>query len=209
MFRPIHNISLLVGYCSVLVLFFLLQGCGAAEKYYQLPVFASDTTVNAVIEIPAGTNKKYEYNATRRKFEIDKKDSIERVIDFLPYPANYGFIPSTLSDPGTGGDGDALDVLVISEAVKTGTVIESHPVAVLKLTDKGEEDYKIIAVPADTEFRIISAMNFNELSLNYPGLIRILEAWFLNYNKTDPARIEGWGDERKAMAEIKKHLKNQ
>ncbi len=185
-----------------------LWGCGTGKDYYHLSTFVTDKTINAVVEIPGGTNKKFEYDQNLGNFVIDKKNNVERVIDFLPYPANYGFIPSTHSNADEGGDGDALDILVLSEALKTGTVIETVPIAVLKLIDDGEEDYKIIAVPAKEELRIINALTYNELSLNYPGLVSILETWFLNYNKTDPATVKGWGNENEALMEIKKHLKN-
>lgn len=57
-----------------------------------------------VIEIPA--------NHSPIKYEVDKPSGQIFVDRFLStpmfYPANYGFIPNTLSD-----DGDPLDVLVI------------------------------------------------------------------------------------------------
>lgn len=185
----------------------LLQSCGIAKNYYTLPAHVSETAFNAVIEIPAGTNKKYEYNPSQRNFEIDIENGHERVIDFLPYPGNYGFIPSTLSKSHIGGDGDALDILVISEAVAIGTVLETLPIAVLKLIDDGETDYKVIAVPNDKNKRIISALTFAALATDYPKLIEIIELWFLNYNKTDISIVKGWGDEKEATQEILRHLK--
>ena len=49
---------------------------------------------------------------------------MDRIVNFLPYPANYGFIPSTFMDKKKGGDGDALDILLISEHMVTGTVVD-------------------------------------------------------------------------------------
>lgn len=207
MFKSQHSASILSNIMAISVLANVTLSCGTAKNLYQLPAITASNTVSAVIEIPGGTNKKYEYNARSGDFEIDKKNNLERVIDFLPYPANYGFIPSTLSDTKKGGDGDALDVLVISESLKTGTVIETIPIAILKLMDNGEEDYKIIAVPAKEELRIISALSYEQLGLNYPGLSRILEIWFVNYNREDPASVEGWGNEKEALETVKKQLK--
>src|SRR5690606_18639853 len=115
--------------------------------YDQLPLLSENGYYQAVIEIPSGTNKKYEYNVTTKTFEIDQKNGRDRIINFLSYPGNYGFIPSTLSDKTKGGDGDALDVLLLSEAHQIGDVVEIIPITMLKLLDQGEEDYKIIAVP--------------------------------------------------------------
>jgi len=115
-----------------------LFSCNKAVDYYNLPSTPSKNTFNAVVEIPAGSNKKYEYNKNSQAFEVDKKDGKERIIQFLPYVGNYSFIPSTYSDPRKGDDGDALDVLVLSESVATGSVVEISPIAVLKLIDDGE-----------------------------------------------------------------------
>jgi inorganic pyrophosphatase len=183
-------------------------GCGTTYNYYSLPAFGSENSVNAVVEVPGGSNKKYEFNEDSGDFVIDTQDGRERVIDFLPYPANYGFIPSTLSNAGEGGDGDALDVLILSESLPTGTVIETIPIALLKLVDDGEMDYKVIAVPAKLELRIIKALTYVELSANYNALRQIIETWFLNYNPADVSSIAGWGDEKEALEEIQRNIKN-
>ena len=187
----------------VLASVFLLISCQKKRDYYNTPLYSNNGDINAVIEIPAETNKKYEFNNKTQVFEIDKKNGKERVINFLPYPGNYGYIPSTFSDPKQGGDGDALDVLVLSESVLTGSIVKIKPVAVLKLIDEGEIDFKIIAVPTDLSKQIIKVDSFNTLSENYPNILRIIELWFLNYNKDDEAKIEGWADENAALAEIK------
>ncbi len=191
----------------VLPLIFL-QGCASTMEYYKLPAKVSEKTFNAVIEIPAGTNKKYEYSPNQKEFVIDMENGKDRIIDFLPYPANYGFIPSTLSKSDSGGDGDALDVLVISETVATGTVLEILPIAILKLIDDGETDYKVIAVPQDKGKRIIRATTYAELVAEYPKLLEIVALWFLNYNPKDSSSVDGWGDEKEALNEIKFHLKD-
>jgi len=191
-----------------LIPFVLLQSCVSTKDYYTIPAQVSEESFNAVVEIPTGTNKKYEYDPNQKEFIVDKENGKERIIDFLPYPANYGFIPSTLSKSDTGGDGDALDILVISEAMTTGTVLEVLPIAILKLIDDGETDYKIIAVPQDKSKRIIRATTYAELTTDYPKLLEIVELWFLNYNPKDSSSVEGWADEQEALNEIKLHLKN-
>ena len=178
--------------------------CNKKVDYYHLPLFSADKNINAVIEIPAGTNKKFEFNNESKSFDIDKKNGHDRIINFLPYIGNYGFIPSTFSDPKKGGDGDALDILVLSESVETGTVLEIIPIAMLKLIDNGEIDYKIIAIPADESKQILKATSFVEFSKNYPIIKEIIELWFLNYNKDDIAKVEGWEDEKRAILEINK-----
>ena len=171
----------------------ILVGCKTTHLD-TLPAITTSGTVNCVIEIPAGTNKKIEYNKATMKFEIDQRDGKDRIIKYLPYPGNYGFIPSTYSNPVEGGDGDALDILVLCESLPTGTLLEVTPLGVLKLIDDGEKDYKIIAIPANANSRTIDASSLEELSQNYPQLLTMIETWFLNYD-SDPAIIQGWGDE--------------
>jgi len=183
----------------------LVMSCKKKADYYHLPLLSSNNNINAVIEIPAGTNKKFEYNEEKQSFEIDKKNGKERIIQFLPYLGNYGFIPSTYSDPEKGGDGDAIDVLVISESVSTGSVIEINPIAVLKLIDNGEIDYKVIAIPVNIDDQLIKVKSFREFSKQFPQVKQIIELWFLNYNKDDEAKIDGWGDEKEALEEINKN----
>ena len=195
--RYLYLIFLLTFFCN----------CSSKKELYKLPTFSKNNNINCIIEIPSGTNRKFEFNKQTKNFEIDLIDSKERVIEFLPYPANYGFITSTYSDPAKGGDGDALDVIVVSEALKTGNVLEIIPIGVLKLIDNDEYDYKIIGVPADENLRIINSLSFNELKNDYPKILKILELWFLNYDKGDTMETEGWGDEKEALSEIRTAMK--
>ena len=131
-----------------------------------------------VVEIPAGTNKKTEINKQNGAFEISLRDGKARMIDFLAYPINYGFVPSTLMNKKSGGDGDPIDVLLICESLPVGKVIEFIPIAVLYLKDSGELDSKIISIPKHSKQRTITSENFDELKSKYPAIMKILELWF-------------------------------
>ena len=178
------------------------------SKVYELSAYSSNNHIQAVIEIPAGTNKKIEFNPISKQFEVDQRDGEDRVIKYLPYPANYGFIPGTFSDPNKGGDGDALDVLVLCETVPTATVMEIIPIGMLKLVDEGELDYKIIAIPTDKKMRTIDATSLNILQEKYPYIQEILSQWFLNYDAGNSQEIKGIGNETEALNEIKSQLKS-
>jgi inorganic pyrophosphatase len=99
---------------------------------------------SAVIEIPLGSNVKY---------ELDKPTGLIRVDRILYsavyYPANYGFIPQTLAE-----DDDPLDVLVLcQESVVPLTVMKARAIGLMTMTDTGKTDHKIIAVSiSDPEF---------------------------------------------------------
>ena len=171
--------------------------------YKAIPAL-TDQGINIVVEIPAGTNHKIEYRLESSSFEIDQLQGRDRVIHFLPYPGNYGFIPSTFMDPERGGDGDALDVLLLSESHPTGSVIEAVPLGVLRLKDDGEIDTKIIAVPVDPTQRIIETSNFRDFLIQYDPAKRIIEEWFLNYKGLGAMELLGWEDETYAIDEIRR-----
>lgn len=157
-----------------------------------------------VVEIPAGTNHKIEYDPATDSFKNDQKNGKDRVIQFLPYPGNYGFIPSTKMDKKRGGDGDALDILVIGEAKPTGTVIPVKPIATLQLLDGGEIDTKIIAIPANKEDQVIAPLSFPEFIVEHDAVRLMIEKWFLNYKGVGVMQLVGWQDDGYALREIEK-----
>lgn len=173
------------------------------KKNYELPAMEGDA-VNVVIEIPAGTNTKIEYDVQAGAFKPDQVDDKDRVVAFLPYPGNYGFIPSTMMDTDKGGDGDALDILVIGESRPTGSVLKAKPIGTLILKDGGELDTKIIAIPVDESERTLKADNFLTLMLDHDPAKRIIEEWFLNYKGKGQMELIRWEDENYALQEIKR-----
>ena len=196
----------------ILLLCCLLVGCesdpatgeeGAQVDPYTLPSTDGDA-LNVVVEIPAGTNRKVEYHPGTGYVVDTLEGGADRVINFLPYPGNYGFVPSTLMDESRGGDGDALDVLVIGESVPTGTQLRVIPVGALMLRDRGEIDTKIIAVAADPDERTLRVENFLDFSLGNDAAKRIIETWFLNYKGDNAIELLRWEDEAYAWREVRK-----
>jgi inorganic pyrophosphatase len=190
---------------------FLLASCNSNKNdQFDIPhepyaVSSMDgDALNVIVEIPAGTNHKIEYK-TETGFSNDTLlGGVTRVIDFLPYPGNYGFVPNTLMDKDRGGDGDPLDVLVICESVPSGTRLSVTPIGALLIRDRGEIDTKIIAVPADTSLRVFSPKNFMELALEQDAARSIIEAWFLNYKGPKQTELIRWEDETYAWREVRK-----
>lgn len=175
-------------------------------NYSKLSPFDADNQLQAVIEIPAGTNKKIEFNKKTKKFEVDQREGKDRVIDFLPYPGNYGYVPGTLADAADGGDGDPVDILVISESQPTGTLMPVIPIASLLLLDEGERDTKIIAIPADSTLQTITPLNYQDFMIQYDAARRMIEDWFLNYDGYGTNRLEAWKDEAFGLGEVKKSM---
>lgn len=95
-------------------------------------------TFEALIEIPKGCKAKYELDKETGLLRLDRVLYTSTV-----YPANYGFIPRTLAE-----DGDPLDVLVLcGESIYPMTLVTCYPIGVIKMTDGGDLDEKIIAIP--------------------------------------------------------------
>lgn len=97
----------------------------------------------SVIEIPKGSKNKY---------ELDKESGLLRLDRILytstHYPANYGFIPRTLSE-----DNDPLDVLVLcQETLEPLSIVECYPIGMMTMIDENEVDEKIIAIPLNDPF---------------------------------------------------------
>lgn len=160
--------------------------------------------LNVIIEIPAGTNHKIEYKTTTGFSNDTLLGGTTRIINFLPYPGNYGFVPNTLMTREEGGDDDPLDVLVICESVPTGTLLPVIPIAALLLRDRGEIDTKIIAVPADSTLRVFQPENFLEFALEQDAARSIIETWFLNYKGPKQTELIRWEDETYAWREVRK-----
>ena len=194
---------------SGLLFLFFCQSCKQSSSYSSMPTFTETGGINVIIEIPAGTNEKAEYNYNKKRFEIEKIKGKNRSIDFLPYPGNYGFIPSTYMDPLQGGDGDALDVLVLSESLEMGTVIEVKPLASLELLDGGEIDTKIIAIPVDSSLQIMDATDYITFMIKYNKAQQIIQDWFLSYKGIGKVELVAWRDDQAAMAEIKRWTKKE
>jgi inorganic pyrophosphatase len=155
--------------------------------------------IYVVIEIPA--------NHDPIKYEIDKDTDSIMVDRFMAtpmfYPANYGYIPNTLSE-----DGDPLDVLVVTPyPVVPGSVIRSRPIGILNMSDEAGQDAKLLAVPHDkltTLYRDVKeASDLPEL------LIKQIEHFFENYKDLEAGKwvkIDGWDDSAAARAEITKSV---
>jgi inorganic pyrophosphatase len=135
--------------------------------------------VRAVVEIPAGTSEKWEVVEDGRALAIERQDGQRRRIDYLPYPSNYGFIPRTRLTTDEGGDGDPVDVVILGPATPCGAVVDARIVGALRLLDDGEQDDKVLAVRPEAPLGDVH--DLDELRDRYPGVLDILETWFVHY----------------------------
>ncbi len=149
-------------------------------------------TVNVIVEIPKGR---------RSKFELDKTTGLLKLDRYLyssaHYPGDYGFIPQTLAE-----DHDPLDILVmVNEPTFSGCLIEARPLGLFRMTDRGDNDFKVLAVPAtDPTFA-----EFRDLWRVPAHFLREVEHFFGTYKQLEDSgdvKTLGWHDSAAAHAEI-------
>jgi inorganic pyrophosphatase len=168
-----------------------------------LPAFSANGHVQAVIEIPAGSSDKREYDPGTKGFPVNLRDGQPRRISYLPYPANYGFIPGTLMDEAQGGDGDALDLFVLCPALPVGTVLEVEPIGIIELIDANERDDKLVALPVDRGLLTMDVDDIRELP---KGVEEILRTWLTHYEPMDSAQVIGVKGKEAALEAVRKWL---
>lgn len=150
----------------------------------------------ALIEIPLGSNVKYELDKPTGLLKVD------RVIhSAVFYPANYGFIPQTYAE-----DNDPLDVLVLcQEPVQPLALIKARAIGVMTMIDSGAVDDKIIAVATnDPEF-----CNYIETRDLPPHRLLVLRRFFQDYKQLEgkQVQVEEIRPAYAAMAAIEKALR--
>ncbi|MFT6850942.1 MAG: inorganic pyrophosphatase [Sphingobacteriales bacterium] len=171
-----------------------------------IPSKNEDGLINVVIEIPAGTLAKWEVNKATGGLMWEFRGGAPRVVNYLPYPGNYGMIPQTLLPSAQGGDGDPLDVIVLGEAVARGSIVACRIIGMIKLLDGGEQDDKLIAVSEGSPLAHLESLE--ELRTEYPGVIEILSSWFTNYKGLGKMEVMGIVDEKEALKVLEYSIKS-
>lgn len=154
-------------------------------------------SINVIIEVPVGGEPV--------KYEFDKKSGalfVDRILHTpMRYPANYGFIPHTLSP-----DGDPLDALVVARSpFIPGSVVKVRPIAVLYLEDEAGGDEKLLTVPVDKTFPYYKDVGEKD---DLPSIVMAqIEHFFTHYKDLESekwVRVGTWGnadDARKVLVE--------
>ncbi len=145
--------------------------------------------MNVIIEIP---------KFSKNKYEIDKETgliALDRVMHTAQdYPFDYGFVPQTLFD-----DGDALDVVVLTTyPLAPGILVKARPVAIMEMTDGGERDDKVVAVPIDDP-RFNDMQDMADLNKHF---IKEMTHFFETYKKVQNKVVEvgTWHGKAQAIA---------
>ncbi|MEZ5605943.1 MAG: inorganic diphosphatase [Burkholderiaceae bacterium] len=150
---------------------------------------------NVIIEIPM--------NSDPIKYEVDKATGTLFVDRFMTtamyYPANYGYVPQTLS-----GDGDPVDVLVVTPyPLQPGVGVTCRALGMLKMEDEAGVDAKVLAVPIDKVLPIYS--HWKTVTDINPMRLKAISHFFEHYKDLEDGKwvkVLGWEGVEAAHQEI-------
>ena len=151
--------------------------------------------VTAVVEIPSGSRNKYELDKATGLMKLDRV-----LYSAVHYPGDYGLIPRTLHE-----DGDPLDVLVlVKEQTFPGCLIDVRPLGVLRMSDRGEPDDKILAVALRDPYY----EEFFDIADIPQHILKEVEYFFSTYKDLEGKRVQikGWEKSDAAMRVINESI---
>lgn len=149
------------------------------------------SVINVIVEIPKGSQNKYEYDKKRGVIKLDR-------VLFSPffYPGEYGIIPQTFAE-----DGDPMDAIVLlTNPTYPGVLIEARPIGMLKMKDGGEMDDKILCV-AQNDVRYDNLKDISDLEKHH---LREISHFFEVYKQLEGKKVEvlGWKNATSAKKAI-------
>ncbi|GEN33744.1 MULTISPECIES: inorganic diphosphatase [Aneurinibacillus] len=143
--------------------------------------------VDVFVEIPAGSQNKYEFDKEAGVFRLDR-------VLFSPmhYPTEYGYLENTLAL-----DGDPLDALVLTTfPTFPGCVISTRIIGVLIMSDDKGQDEKLLGVPVDDP-RWNDVKSLDDIPAH---ITKEISHFFERYKDLEnkETKIEGWEGPEKA-----------
>ncbi len=161
-----------------------------------IPAQPKPGLLNVLIEIPAGSKNKYEFDKDMNAMALDRVLAAS-----VMYPYDYGFIPNTLAD-----DGDPLDGMVMmDQPTFPGCVIAARAIGMLEMIDGGDRDEKILCVP-DKDPRYANVKSLKDVPQH--RLDEIAE-FFQTYKNLEKKSVEilGWKDVDAVLPLVEKFIK--
>jgi len=141
--------------------------------------------VTCYIEMVPMDTVKYEVDKISGYLKIDRPQKYSNLV-----PALYGFIPQTFSgdkvaelsnakEPGITGDGDPIDICVLTEKEIThgDILVRAKPIGGFRMIDKNQADDKLIAI-LDNDFVY---GKYNDIQDVPPKVLDRLKHYFLTY----------------------------
>ena len=150
---------------------------------------------NVIVETPKGSRVKYASSEDHGALQVSKV-----LPPTFAYPANTGYFARCW-----GEDGDPLDAMVLTEAVLApGTVCAARPVAVLRMTDRGDRDDKVVCVlDGDKDWEAVTGLS------GIPRHVRqqwetFHSAYRIEEGTQRQVRLQGWAGKAAALRLVRK-----
>jgi inorganic pyrophosphatase len=147
-----------------------------------------DELLTILVEIPRGSQNKYEYDFERKAIRLDRI-----LYSSVHYPTDYGFIEDTLAE-----DGDHLDALVMADQPTfPGCIVMARPVAVLRMQDYNGLDNKILCACANDP-RMDHVVSLDTVPKHQ---LAEIENFFEIYKTLEgrETKLSGWGAKAEAL----------
>ena len=165
-------------------------------KLHDLPIGdKAPEIVHMVIEVPARSANKYEFDEETGMIKLDRVLPSSQV-----YPGDYGFIPQTLAE-----DGDPLDGVILSTfPLFPGVLVDVRPVGLMVMEDEKGPDSKILGVVAEDP-----RWDFVQDLTDVPqGLLEEIRNFFETYKALEAkkgkwVKVTGFKGRTEALAELK------
>ncbi len=132
--------------------------------------------VDVLIEIPQGSQNKYEVDHETGRIRLD------RVLhSSMHYPTEYGFVDETLAE-----DGDPIDVLVLTSfPTFPGCTVSARIIGMLEMSDDKGVDTKLFGVAADDP-RYSHVHTLDDVS---PHILKEIPHFFQTYKQLENKEV--------------------
>ena len=155
----------------------------------EIPTRSSDGDVNVFVEIPKGSQNKYEYDEDLGMIVLDRT-----LHSSVHYPTDYGFVPGT-----RGADGEPLDAMVmVDQSTFPGCLVEARIIGVITIQSSNDRpEQKLLGVPV-REPRFAEYADVSDV----PGhLLREIEHFFDVFKDLEGSDIGvlGWEGAQEAQ----------
>jgi inorganic pyrophosphatase len=154
--------------------------------------------IYVLVEIPLGSNIKYELDKESRMIFVDRV-----LFTSMVFPFNYGFVPKTLEE-----DGDPVDVVLLSyDSVAPGSVVRARPIGLLEMEDENGPDSKIIAVPHEKiDNRFAKIKDINDVDDAVKERIKHFFEHYKELEKGKWVKVRNWKGREAALEAIQKAI---
>jgi len=172
-----------------------MMACQDKKSFDDLQTYSRDGKPHFIVMNPAGSVEKFQYDNESNGFKVKTTDGINESVDFLPFPANFGFIPSTHAD---GEDkGELLYGFLIASQLSIQTMVDIKPLGAVSVMTGGNQMQFVFCIPDEKSLRIDS----EDVGEMHDDMKTLFEMWLTNAYDVDS--ISGWHDSAYANELIK------